>query len=30
MNYAQRLADRYVAVWNETDPDHRRRAIAEL
>jgi SnoaL-like domain len=30
MNDAQRLADRYVAVWNETDPDRRRRTIAEL
>jgi hypothetical protein len=30
MNDAQRLADRYVAVWNESDPDRRRRAIAEL
>jgi hypothetical protein len=30
MNNAQRLADRYVAVWNETDPERRRRAIAEL
>jgi len=30
MNDAQYLADRYVAVWNETDPDRRRRAIAEL
>lgn len=27
---AQRLADRYVAVWNETDMPTRRRAIAEL
>jgi hypothetical protein len=24
------LADRYVALWNEPDPDRRRRAIAEL
>jgi len=30
MNDPQCLADRYVAVWNETDPDRRRRAIAEL
>jgi len=27
---AQRLADGYVAVWNETDLQARRRAIAEL
>src|SRR5215475_2710370 len=27
---AQHLADRYVAVWNETDAERRRRAIAEL
>jgi hypothetical protein len=30
MDDAQHLADRYVAVWNEIDPDRRRRAIAEL
>ena len=30
MHEAQRLADRYVAVWNETDADRRRQAIAEL
>ena len=30
MDDAQRLADRYVAVWNETDPDRRRRSITEL
>src|SRR5262249_49203959 len=30
MNDPQCLADRYVAVWNETDPDRRRRAFAEL
>src|SRR3954452_20339061 len=24
------LAERYIAVWNETDPDARRRAVAEL
>ena len=30
MNEAQKLADRYVAVWSETDPERRRRAIAEL
>lgn len=27
---AQSLADRYVAVWNETDPDRRRQQIAQL
>jgi hypothetical protein len=27
---AQRLADCYVAIWNETDTQARRRAIAEL
>ncbi|SDT41434.1 hypothetical protein SAMN05216371_2212 [Streptomyces sp. TLI_053] len=27
---AQRIADRYVALWNEPDPDRRRRAIEEL
>ena len=27
---AQSLAERYVAVWNETDPDRRRRQIAQL
>jgi hypothetical protein len=26
----QELADRYVAVWNEPDPDRRRESIAEL
>jgi hypothetical protein len=30
MNDAQKLADRYVAVWNETDADRRRQAITEL
>ena len=30
MNAAQQLADRYVAVWNETDADARRQAIAKL
>ena len=30
MESAQRLADRYAAVWNETDPERRRRTIAEL
>ena len=27
---AEHLADRYVALWNEADPERRRRAIAEL
>jgi hypothetical protein len=27
---AQELADRYVAVWNETDPERRRQQIAAL
>ena len=30
MNDAQHLADRYVSVWNEADPDCRRQAIAEI
>jgi hypothetical protein len=30
MDNAQQLADRYVAVWHETDPERRRHAIAEL
>jgi hypothetical protein len=30
MNAAQELAERYVAVWNETDPERRRHQIAEL
>lgn len=30
MDNAQQLADRYVAVWNETDPEQRRRSIAAL
>jgi hypothetical protein len=30
MDNPQQLADRYVAVWSETDPERRRRAIAEL
>jgi SnoaL-like domain len=30
MRNAQAIADSYVAVWNETDPDRRRLAIAEL
>jgi hypothetical protein len=27
---AAELADRYIALWNEADPDRRRRMIAEL
>jgi hypothetical protein len=27
---AEQLADRYVALWNEADPERRRRLIAEL
>nr|BEK69200.1 hypothetical protein KPHV_64270 [Kitasatospora purpeofusca] len=27
---AQRIADHYVALWNEPDPERRRRAIEEL
>jgi len=30
MNAAQELADRYAAVWNETDAGVRRQAIAKL
>jgi hypothetical protein len=30
MNDANQIAERYVAVWNETDPNARSRAIAEL
>jgi hypothetical protein len=30
MNAAQQLADRDAAVWNETDADARRQAIAKL
>jgi len=30
MTHADELADRYVATWNEPDPDQRRVAIAEL
>ena len=30
MNHAQHLADRYVSVWNEADPERRRQAIAEI
>src|SRR5690348_16745716 len=30
MDTAQDIAERYVAVWNETDPERRRRQIAEL
>jgi hypothetical protein len=27
---AQQLAERYIAAWNESDPEKRRQAIAEL
>jgi hypothetical protein len=30
MSVAQDIADRYVAVWNETDAERRRQAIAAL
>jgi hypothetical protein len=30
MDSAQQLADRYVAVWNETDAERRRQSIADL
>jgi hypothetical protein len=30
MNSPQDIADRYAAVWNESDPDLRRKGIAEL
>ena len=30
MTTEQSLANRYVAAWNETDPDRRRRAIESL
>lgn len=30
MSEVEKLAERYVAVWNETDPEVRRRAIVEL
>jgi SnoaL-like domain len=30
MNEAEKLAERYVAVWNETDPQIRRESIAAL
>lgn len=30
MDEAQRLADRYAAVWNEADAEARRKAITEL
>ena len=30
MNAAQSIADRYVAVWNERDPEARRQAIRAL
>ena len=30
INAAEQLADRYLALWNEADPERRRRMIAEL
>ena len=30
INQAEQLADRYLALWNEADPERRRRLIAEL
>jgi hypothetical protein len=30
MNLADELSDRYVAVWNERDPDRRRELVADL
>jgi hypothetical protein len=30
MNFADELGDRYVAVWNERDPDRRRELVADL
>ena len=30
MNEVEKLAERYVAVWNETDPQRRRETIAAL
>lgn len=30
MNIANELGDRYVAVWNERDPERRRAMVAEL
>jgi len=30
MNKATELVDRYVAVWNESDADHRRKGIEQL
>lgn len=30
MNYANELSKRYVAVWNERDPERRRALVAEL
>jgi hypothetical protein len=30
INGVEQLADRYVALWNEADPERRRRMIAEL
>jgi hypothetical protein len=30
MNFANELCDRYVALWNERDPEQRRAMVAEL
>jgi hypothetical protein len=30
MSFANELCDRYVAVWNERDPERRRAMVAEL
>ena len=30
MSFANELGDRYVAVWNERDPERRREMVAEL
>ena len=29
MSFANELGDRYVAVWNERDPERRREMVAE-
>jgi hypothetical protein len=30
MSFANELGDRYVAVWNERDPERRREMVSEL
>jgi hypothetical protein len=30
MNDPKQLVDRYVAIWNESDPERRRQGVAEL